>query len=322
MFVHPSTLTKTSFSWLLIRDASLFTAYLTLSLIYGLASICPSKPAVRIIIIANLFLAAVRILKNSGQFAANRNEQPWTRFFKEDHYICGLRLYTFVDAFSYALWIFGAVTVTTSPSTDTTCSDGILTLLIQYEVVASCITYIGFLLLTIMQSSCHKYSKGRVFPGFRLVNEAWPDQCPSIRYDTGLWRSRGETLPLYRSRVVEEYVRSTTTISRQPLPIEMTVTEYGMNELEIQALKEFTFTSNPALKELEFNPGSQETLIEMSTDTTCALCICEYEEGDLIRELTCRHRFHSHCVDKWLLSKSICPVCNHDCKLPLIVAIS
>ncbi|KAJ3270167.1 E3 ubiquitin-protein ligase rnf13 [Terramyces sp. JEL0728] len=52
---------------------------------------------------------------------------------------------------------------------------------------------------------------------------------------------------------------------------------------------------------------------ERTTDETCALCLDDYAEGDLLRELHCQHRFHAECVDEWLIeSKRSCPVCNAD----------
>ncbi|CAO1619036.1 unnamed protein product [Jaminaea pallidilutea] len=49
-------------------------------------------------------------------------------------------------------------------------------------------------------------------------------------------------------------------------------------------------------------------------DTTCPICVEDFVEGDVIRELPCpgRHRYHSHCVDEWLLQHSVCPLCRQD----------
>jgi len=45
----------------------------------------------------------------------------------------------------------------------------------------------------------------------------------------------------------------------------------------------------------------------------CAICLEEYEVGDHIRELPCRHFFHSHCIDPWFRDvHGICPVCKRD----------
>lgn len=42
----------------------------------------------------------------------------------------------------------------------------------------------------------------------------------------------------------------------------------------------------------------------------CLVCQCEYETGDCLRQLPCRHFFHRDCVDQWLLSKDCCPYCR------------
>ena len=44
---------------------------------------------------------------------------------------------------------------------------------------------------------------------------------------------------------------------------------------------------------------------------TCAICLCELDDGDMIKELRCKHIFHSECIDPWLINeRAICPVCR------------
>ncbi|KAK7354768.1 hypothetical protein VNO80_20252 [Phaseolus coccineus] len=46
--------------------------------------------------------------------------------------------------------------------------------------------------------------------------------------------------------------------------------------------------------------------------SNCAICLSEFSDGDKIRFLpNCNHRFHVHCIDKWLLSHSSCPTCRN-----------
>lgn len=45
----------------------------------------------------------------------------------------------------------------------------------------------------------------------------------------------------------------------------------------------------------------------------CAICLAEYEvngDGSEVKEMPCRHRFHSGCIDKWLGIHGSCPICR------------
>lgn len=50
--------------------------------------------------------------------------------------------------------------------------------------------------------------------------------------------------------------------------------------------------------------------------SSCTVCCDDYESGDALRVLTCGHKYHVECIDKWLLSSidylrtPACPICN------------
>jgi len=45
----------------------------------------------------------------------------------------------------------------------------------------------------------------------------------------------------------------------------------------------------------------------------CTICLDDYEIGDKLRCLPCRHAFHGNCIAKWLIERSAtCPLCNID----------
>ena len=46
-------------------------------------------------------------------------------------------------------------------------------------------------------------------------------------------------------------------------------------------------------------------------DSMCAICLSEFETGELARKLpTCRHAYHPQCVDTWLKLNASCPTCR------------
>ncbi|KAJ2806907.1 hypothetical protein H4R20_001507 [Coemansia guatemalensis] len=45
-------------------------------------------------------------------------------------------------------------------------------------------------------------------------------------------------------------------------------------------------------------------------DNVCAICLCEYDDGDILRLLRCNHHMHQGCVDEWLHINQSCPLCK------------
>lgn len=46
----------------------------------------------------------------------------------------------------------------------------------------------------------------------------------------------------------------------------------------------------------------------------CSICLCDYKEGDPLRVLPCKHKFHKPCIDIWLAQNTVCPLCKRDFK--------
>ncbi|KAL6011238.1 hypothetical protein ACLOJK_001683 [Asimina triloba] len=47
------------------------------------------------------------------------------------------------------------------------------------------------------------------------------------------------------------------------------------------------------------------------TDADCAVCLCEYKEGEWLKSLpNCTHVFHIACIDAWFRSHTTCPLCR------------
>ncbi|XP_073127639.1 RING-H2 finger protein ATL64-like [Henckelia pumila] len=71
----------------------------------------------------------------------------------------------------------------------------------------------------------------------------------------------------------------------------------GLDSATISGLPMFAYGSS--------NDSSPEAAAE------CAICLSMFSEGDKVKVLPfCHHGFHSVCVDKWLRSRSNCPLCR------------
>lgn len=45
---------------------------------------------------------------------------------------------------------------------------------------------------------------------------------------------------------------------------------------------------------------------------TCSICLCEYEKGEKLVQLPCKHIFHEDCITSWTDNNTRCPLCNTD----------
>ncbi|XP_057960531.1 E3 ubiquitin ligase BIG BROTHER-related [Malania oleifera] len=43
---------------------------------------------------------------------------------------------------------------------------------------------------------------------------------------------------------------------------------------------------------------------------SCVICRLDYEEGDTLTVLSCKHSYHADCLNNWLQINKVCPVCN------------
>ncbi|OWM67470.1 hypothetical protein CDL15_Pgr028333 [Punica granatum] len=75
---------------------------------------------------------------------------------------------------------------------------------------------------------------------------------------------------------------------------------HGMSSRLVKAMPSLIFTS---------------VLEDNCTSRTCAICLEDYNVGEKLRILPCRHKFHALCVDMWLTTwRTFCPVCKRDAR--------
>ncbi|KAH3708135.1 RING finger protein 44-like [Dreissena polymorpha] len=55
-----------------------------------------------------------------------------------------------------------------------------------------------------------------------------------------------------------------------------------------------------------------ENLRNGADQTSCVVCMCDFENRQMLRVLPCCHEFHQKCIDKWLKTNRTCPICRAD----------
>ncbi|GFS30674.1 RING/U-box superfamily protein [Actinidia rufa] len=78
-------------------------------------------------------------------------------------------------------------------------------------------------------------------------------------------------------------------------------------QLQSRGLNSYMMHSIPIT---QFKKKSEEEELGQ-TNTDCAVCLGEFEEGEWIKSLpNCSHVFHVACIDMWFQTHSSCPLCR------------
>lgn len=103
----------------------------------------------------------------------------------------------------------------------------------------------------------------------------------------------------------------------------------GATKKAIERLPKYKFRtfgdSEKQYGKIQGTIGGIMTMTECDTDTRvqhvlpledaeCGICLCSYDDGTELRELPCRHHFHSACIEKWLYINATCPLCKFNVK--------
>jgi len=84
----------------------------------------------------------------------------------------------------------------------------------------------------------------------------------------------------------------------------------GTGEIQIsanQGVGQSTLQEFPVVK---FDSEKHKNLDE--ADKKCPICLEEFQDGEEMKFLPCMMRFHSPCIDSWLVKNRTCPVCKKD----------
>ncbi|KAJ3320216.1 E3 ubiquitin-protein ligase rnf13 [Boothiomyces sp. JEL0866] len=351
--VKPDTISKYDVAWCIFRDVALFCwhavlLYFAVSADPSQKQSIQDSNIVGWLIIDNL-VTLVRLALHPLQYIANQRmpmatlDFTWVDYFTPHFSICKMQLYQLLEFMTYFNWIFGAWIIRPSEV-------GSFVVQATYlEILIPLIVYAAFAFIYISAYFINRISDGYCLPGLQFKYHGFP-YCPEIGFDITRWRREGESIADFRVRARREYNAMNILVTQQPVnafpmtTVDLKLTEEELNELKIvvyqkknlQSVSKLTLVEQPnnlqsvsrmTLQE-PMDTLPEETVLqadkvdvdteeinenEKSTDETCAMCLEDYEDNDQLRELYCGHRYHSACIDVYLLNqKRICPVCNAD----------
>ncbi|CAM9403539.1 unnamed protein product [Ectocarpus sp. 12 AP-2014] len=87
----------------------------------------------------------------------------------------------------------------------------------------------------------------------------------------------------------------------------------GANGEDVAAEEEASAAAKAAAEE-DDPTTAQSDSGEWSTGQACIVCFGDYEPGDRLARLPCRHVYHAQCIDEWLDRAKLpsCPLCKTD----------
>ncbi|KAL4284203.1 hypothetical protein GQ457_16G007430 [Hibiscus cannabinus] len=57
--------------------------------------------------------------------------------------------------------------------------------------------------------------------------------------------------------------------------------------------------------------GTEDVTIEEEDGEACGICLEDLKKGEVVRAMgVCGHKFHCHCIMKWVKRKQNCPLCR------------
>ncbi|RZB89592.1 E3 ubiquitin ligase BIG BROTHER-related-like [Glycine soja] len=151
---------------------------------------------------------------------------------------------------------------------------------------------------------------------------------PSIEFDPDLFSSD------------EAYARALQEAEEREMAVRLLALA-GINDREEEDIEEHGANSQDAWEDVDPDELSYEELLALSevvgtesrglsTDTiaclpsvnyktgsdqhgshdSCVICRVDYEDGESLTVLSCKHLYHPECINNWLKINKVCPVCS------------
>lgn len=141
------------------------------------------------------------------------------------------------------------------------------------------------------------------------IAELCPTQCASANTDECVGTTTWNTLTIIflcclvfafvaLGCAVAKWIHNSILLRRQRMAAAQQRRDLAMSQESIQTIQTETFDA--------------DSWEEGHGDPQCIICLAEFENGDELRVLKCKHRFHVNCIDQWLKQQGLCPICKVD----------
>lgn len=208
---------------------------------------------------------------------------------------------------------------TPGPSSDSTSSSNssgsTVAMIILYFITG----IIAFLFLFVIISGAirvHKHPERYGLP----PPEGFPNQGDDAQYSS-MFRAKGiaravlDSIPLVTVRMRSSSENNKELAASQNKDIN--ADNKNSTDVPLSTLngKSVSSSSSETASQLATS-ASTALIIDEDDDSSCPICFDNFEDGQILRVLPCKHRFHAICVDPWLLNSSThCPMCRVDLSL-------
>jgi len=72
-----------------------------------------------------------------------------------------------------------------------------------------------------------------------------------------------------------------------------------------------------ALQVVTLSEGTRDLVLQGQQDLCCLVCQYDFEDGDKLKVMPCKHVFHDECISRWLEDHDTCVTCKHSIQADL-----
>ncbi|KAF2073851.1 hypothetical protein CYY_004847 [Polysphondylium violaceum] len=108
----------------------------------------------------------------------------------------------------------------------------------------------------------------------------------------------------YPDEEEEEYYDENNDMSYEALS-QLEPVRVGITEEQKKTIKEYRYNQY-------YQSRVSKSLQNEEDSKRCCICLDDYQDASLVKELRCKHFFHSDCIDTWLYGHNKCPACRDE----------